>query len=248
MWRHLANPESTVDFSALAAEIDRIARRPNSRQVGRLPYNTELMVRVLILQQLYGVSDEVHEYQLLDRLLFQRFFSLRYSSSIPDARTIWVYRERVQKAGGANVLFDAVQHQLQHHGFLARGGQIIDTLLVEACTQYLWKDEIKNVKQGQIPTDWTIAKQRQKDTDASWTKKHGKSHLGYKSSASVDRKHKFIRKRHISSAKEHNTHRIETVLDPANTSRDAWLGKGYHEREQRLTKEGMAFTDPAHST
>jgi IS5 family transposase len=55
---------------------------------------------------------------------------------------------------------------------------------------------------------------------------------------SVDRKHKFIRKRHISTAKEHDTHHMETLLDPANTSRDAYFDKGYidQEREQRLSK------------
>jgi hypothetical protein len=113
-----------VDFAALATEVDRIALRPNSKQGGRPPYPTELMVRVLILKN--SCMDDGLEYQLLDRLSFQRFCALRHSSRIPDARTIWVFRERVQKAGGADVLFDAVQHQLQRHGFLARGGQIID--------------------------------------------------------------------------------------------------------------------------
>ncbi|HFD12962.1 MAG TPA: transposase [Crenotrichaceae bacterium] len=158
-----------------AAEIDRIAPHPTSRQGDRPPYSTERMVRVLVLQQLYGISDEGLEYQLLDRLSFQRFCSLRDSSSIPDARTIWAFRERSYKAGGANVLFEAVQHQLQQYGFHACGGQIIDASLVKALIHHVRKNEKKSRKKAQIPSGWNTARQRQKNTDASWTKKQGKS-------------------------------------------------------------------------
>jgi IS5 family transposase len=229
-----------VDFTALAAEVDRLAPRADSKQGGRPPYPTELMVRILVVQQLYGLSDDGLEYQLLDRLSFQRFCGLRHSSSIPDARTLWVFRERLQNAGGADVLFDAVQEQLQRHGYRARGGQIIDASLVDAPVQHFKAGEKDQLKQGTTPRDWNPAKQRQKDTDASWTKKHGKSHHGYKISVSVDKQHKFIRKCHISTAKEHDTHHMETVLDPANTSRDAYFDKGYTDqaREQRLSQAG----------
>jgi len=76
----------------------------------------------LVLQPLYNLSDEALEYQLLDRLSFQRFCGLRHFSNIPDANTVWVFRERINAAGGGDALFDAVQRQLQQHGFIARGG------------------------------------------------------------------------------------------------------------------------------
>jgi transposase, IS5 family len=232
--------EKHVSFSALAAEIDRIAPRPSSKQGGRPPYPTDLMVRVLVLQHLYNLSDEALEYQLLDRLSFQRFCGLRHSSSIPDANTLWVFRERISAAGGADALFDAVQRQLQQHGFIARGGQIVDATLVEAPRQHFRKAEKEKLEQGETPTEWTDAQRRQKDTEASWTKKHGKSHHGYKLSISADRKYKLIRKRHVSTAKEHDTNHFEGVLDPANTSRDIWADKGYEDkaREQRLQQNG----------
>lgn len=236
----LSTLEKHVSFTALAAEIDRIAPRPSDKQGGRPPYPTELMVRALVLQHLYNLSDEALEYQLLDRLSFQRFCGLRHSSSIPDANTLWVFRERVSATGGADALFDAVQRQLQQHGFIARGGQIIDATLVEAPRQHLRKAEKALLAQDAVPADWTPTQRRQKDIDASWTKKHGKSHHGYKLSISADRKHKFIRKRHISTAKEHDTKHFEGVLDPANTNRDVWADKGYEDkaREQRLTQKG----------
>ena len=153
---------------------------------------------------------------------------------------MWVFRERVSAVGGADALFDAVQRQLQRHGFIARGGQIVDATLVEAPRQHLRKEEKALLEQDAIPADWTPAQRRQKDIDASWTKKHGKSYYGYKLSISADRQYKLIRKRHVSTAKEHDTNHFEGVLDPANTSREVWADKGYEDkaREQRLNQNG----------
>jgi hypothetical protein len=72
--------EQHVDFAALAAEVDLAAPRPSRERGGRPPFPTELMVRVLLIQQLFNLSDEQMEFQLLDRLSFQRFVGLRASS------------------------------------------------------------------------------------------------------------------------------------------------------------------------
>ena len=60
------------------------------------------------------------------------------------------------------------------------GGQIIDATLVPAPKQRFTRDDKKQLKEGAMPVDWNPAKRRQKDLDATWTKKHGKSHHGYK--------------------------------------------------------------------
>ena len=229
-----------VNFSALAREIDCAAPRPDKKQGGRPPYPTELMIRVLVLQHLYGLSDDAMEYQLLDRLSFQRFCGLRHSSCIPDAKTLWVFRERIREAGGSDVLFEAVQHQLQSQGYLARGGQIIDATLVDAPKQHISREDKALLEAGATPADWTPAQRRQKDRDASWTKKHGKSHHGYKLSINADKKYKLIRRKQVSTAKIHDTNHFDSLLDPLNTRREVWADKGYqdNEREQRLTKAG----------
>lgn len=56
----------TIDFAALASEVDRIAPRPASPQGGCPPIPTETMVRILALKRLYNLSDEQMEYQVLD--------------------------------------------------------------------------------------------------------------------------------------------------------------------------------------
>ena len=77
-----------VDFEALAASIDAAEPRPSRAKGGRPPYATVLMVKILVLQQLYNLADDALEYQLLDRCSFLQFLDLTKSSSIPDAKTI----------------------------------------------------------------------------------------------------------------------------------------------------------------
>jgi len=198
------------------------------------------MVRVLVLQRLYNLSDGQMEFQLLDRLSFQRFVGLRHSSQIPDRTTIWTFRERLIAAGASEAIFEAVSQELAKQGYLARGGQIVDATLVPAPIQHNTSEEQELVKEGAMPAGWKPAKRRQKDIDATWTKKHGKSHFGYKPSANTDKRHKLIRKIKVSTAAEHDTNHLGGILDPGNTSRDLYGDKGYvdGEREGRLKAEG----------
>lgn len=233
--------ERHVDFSALADAVDEAAPRPGRERGGRPPFPTEVMVRILLIQQLFNLSDEQMEFQLLDRLSFQRFAGLRDSSQIPDRTTIWTFKERLIKAGASESVFDAVNRQLARHGYIARGGQMIDASIVQAPRQSLNKAEKSLVvDQNAMPADWSPPKRRQKDLDARWTKKHGKSYFGYKLSVNADKRCKLIRKIKISTASEHDTLHFEDVLDPANTSRDIYADKGYvnYKREERLTSEG----------
>lgn len=229
-----------VDFAALAAEIDEAAPRPGRERGGRPPFPTELMVRVLVVQQLYNLSDEQMEFQLLDRLSFQRFVGLRQSSQAPDRTTIWTFKERLIKAGATQRIFEAVNRQLDRQGYIARGGQMVDASIVPVPRQTLSKDEKFLVQQGAMPVEWSPAKRRQKDMQARWTKKHGKSYFGFKLSTGVDKRHKLIRRIQVSTASEHDTLHFECVLDPGNTRRDVWADKGYvdGEREKRLSEKG----------
>ena len=232
--------EQQVDFKALAAEMDRVAPRPGRACGGRPPFPTELMVRALVLQNLYGLSDEQMEYQVLDRLSFQRFLGLRRSSQIPDRTTFWTFRERLTVAKAGDALFEAVHRQLAQHGYIARGGQIVDASLVLVPRQHVTEEERQLIKQQAMPVGWKPAQRRQKDTEATWTQKHGKSYFGYKVSVSADRRYKRIRKVKVSTASENDTLHLEDVLDHANTSRDLYGDKGYVDggREHRLKAQG----------
>jgi IS5 family transposase len=235
----LTEIEACIDFAALAAEVDRVAPRPVSPQGGRPPFPTETMVRILVLKRLYNLSDEQMEYQLLDRMSYKRFCGLSQATNIPDRTTIWMFENRIGEAG-AKAIFDGVNTQLLKKGFIARGGQIIDATLVPAPRQHFTRDEKEQIKEGAMPADWKPAKRRQKDLDATWTKKHGKSHHGYKMSVNVDKQYKFIRKIVTDTASTHDSQHFEAVFDPANTCRDVYADRGYpsEEREVWLKENG----------
>lgn len=232
--------DSHIDFEALAARIDQIAPRPDSGLGGRPPYPTETMVRILVLKRLYNLSDEQMEFQLLDRLSYQKFCGLREVSNIPDRTTIWTFENRIGSAG-AQALFEGVTAQLLRQGFIARGGQLIDATLVPAPKQHINKEDKKITDQQAMPTDWNAAKRRQKDIDASWSKKHGTSHFGYKLSVNVDNKYKFIRALKTDTASVHDSQHFKGVVNKNNTNRDVFADRGYPSAESSawLEEQGL---------
>jgi len=149
---------------------------------GRKPWDEVLIFKILVLQALYNLSDDAMEYQLRDRLSFMRFAGLGLEDAVPDAKTLWLYREALTQAGAVEGLFNQFDDYLKAKGYLAMGGQIIDATIVPAPRQRNSREDNAAVKAGKTPLQWKKkpAKNRQKDKDARWTKKHGKSHFGYK--------------------------------------------------------------------
>src|SRR5450755_4726202 len=68
---------------------------------------------------------------------------------------------------------------------------------------------------------------RQKDKDACWTKKHGKSFYGYKNYVNADAKHKLIRHYQVTDASVHDSRKIDGLLNKANTSADVYADNAY---------------------
>ncbi len=200
---------------------------------GRKPWDEVLIFKVMVLQALYNLSDDQMEYQLRDRLSFMRFVGLGLEDTVPDAKTLWLYREALAKAGAVEGLFDLFDGHLKAKGYLAMGGQIIDATIVPAPRQRNSRDDNATVKSGKTPTQWEKkpAKNRQKDKDARWTKKHGRSHFGYKNHISIDRRHKLVRRYAVSSASVHDSQKIDDVLDANNTGSAVWADSAYRSQE-----------------
>src|SRR6266481_8818392 len=187
-----------VPFESFRAEIEAATLTPASEKkstAGRKPIDVIVMFRMLVLQSLYNLSDEQAEYQVRDRLSFTRFLRLGIEDSIPDATTLWLFREKLAKAGLIEKLFDRFDQHLAAKGYMARGGQIIDASIVPVPTQRNSRDKNAELQAGRTPAGWKQkpAKVRQKDRDARWTKKHGRSFFGYKNHVNADAKHKLIR-------------------------------------------------------
>ena len=89
---------------------------------------------------------------MLDRVSFPHFCRLDGALHIPDARTLWSFKQRLSHGGlGGRAIFDAVSLQLQQHGYLPRGGQIVDASIVQAPITQANKDERETLDEGRTP-------------------------------------------------------------------------------------------------
>jgi IS5 family transposase len=210
---------------------------------GRKAVDAVVMFKVLVLQSLYNLGDDNTEYLIRDRLSFMRFLGLGLEGAVPDAKTIWLYREALAKDDTAKALFEAFDAHLKQQGYLAMGGQIVDATIVPVPKNRNTPEENAAIKAGETPKGWAEkpAKLRQKDLDARWTKKHGQSHYGYKNHINIDRKHKLVREYTVTDAARHDSQELEAVLDPDNTAADFWGDSAYRsaEIEQTLKDKGL---------
>ena len=247
----LAVINATIRFESFRAEIEAVVRpKPEDRKsnAGRKPYDAILMFKILVLQALYNLADEQIEYQIRDRLSFMRFLGLGLEDPVPDATTVWLFREALAKAGLVEKLFAIFDRRLEAKGYIARGGQIVDATIVSAPKQRNSREENDAIKAGQTPEGWEQkpAKNAQKDKDARWTKKHGRSYYGYKNHIGVDRKHKLIRRQTTTDASVHDSQKLDDVLDRSNTSCEVWADSAYRSAEIEARLEAKGYKSRVH--
>lgn len=239
----LTKLNETIDWELFRPILEKARKKPRKSNAGAKGFDVVMLFKILILQSLYNLSDEALEYQILDRYSFSRFLGLHASSKIPDATTIWRFREDLGKAGKAAELFAAFDGFLETQGYRARKGQIIDASIVKVPVQRNSREENKQVKDGEQPEGWSKHKKRQKDTDARWTRKNNKTFFGYKNHISVDVAHKFIREYTVTAANVHDSNVFEVLLDPNNSSKDVWADSAYRSSESIKSLEANGYRE-----
>ena len=168
---------AAVDFEMFRPELTRALAYADGSQGGRPPFDPVMMFKILVIQAANALSDERTEFLINDRLSFMRFLGLGLSDRVPDARTIWLFREKLTRAEAIKPLFDRFDAALREAGYVAMGGQIVDASLIAAPKQRNTEEEKKAIKDGRIPEAWKAkpAKLRHKDRDARWTVKFSKA-------------------------------------------------------------------------
>jgi transposase, IS5 family len=234
--------ESIVDWQAFRPLLKVIHQKQRKSNAGRKPHDVTLMFKMLVLQALYNLSDDQTEYQVRDRLSFQRFLGLSPEATVPDAKTLWLFRERLARYGLIDKLFQRFDEQLWQSGLMPKGGQIVDASLVSVPKNRNTRDENKQIKEGKTPDGWDEQPNMkcQKDEDARWTKKHGKSHYGYKNHINIDKEHKLIRRYAVTNASVHDSQVFDELLDEENGERSIWADSAYRSeaRETQLRERG----------
>jgi transposase, IS5 family len=240
-----------VPWEEFRAEIEAVVLTEDDDKkssAGRKPIDSLVMFRMLIVQSLYNLSDEQAEYQARDRFSFTRFLGLGMEDRIPDGTTLWLFREKLAKAGLIEKLFEQFGRHLEAKGYIARGGQMVDATIVSVPKQRNSREDNETVKAGKTPEEWEKkpAKNRQKDKDARWTKKHNKSFFGYKNHVNADARHKLIRRYEVSDASVHDSQTLDGLLNKDNTSQDVYADSAYRSTETEVKLKARGFRSRIH--
>jgi IS5 family transposase len=238
-----------IDWALFRADLERVHEKERKSKAGAKPFDVVLMFKMLILQQLHNLSDEGIEYQVRDRFSFMRFLGLQFENRVPDAKTVWLFRERLKTLGLVEVLFDRFHEQLAAAGYVARAGQLIDATFVEVPRQRNSREENAAIKAGEVPEGWDEEKnqatRRQKDVDARWAKKNQETHFGYKNHVNADQEYKLIQSYDITAASVHDSQVFETLLDHSEDAegckRPVYADSAYRsaEHEETLAQAGI---------
>jgi IS5 family transposase len=170
-----------VDFGEAERALD-----ATYSSVGRPGHRTAVMLRIMILQHLYGLSDPQAQEQLGDRLSFQQFVGLSAQEAVPDETAICRFRQRLLSCGLHEKLLQMLNMQLEKAGYLLKRTTLVDATLVESSRK---RPDHQVAKAGQAP-----------DAEARYTRKGGRRYYGYKAHVSTDGAHHLIWRAKLTAA------------------------------------------------
>jgi transposase, IS5 family len=196
---------------------------------GRPAYRPLVMLRALLLQRWYTLSDPELEEALSDRLSFRRFVGLSLEEEVPDHSTLSRFRSQMAQRGLSERVFAEVNRQLERRGLMVKRGTLIDASLVEASVKPP-RDE------SSTPGDGS-----ELDPDADWTRRKGGggSHFGYKVHVAVDQGSGLIRKALLTSAKVNDSEVADELI--CGDEQTVYADKAYdsNARREKLARLGI---------
>jgi transposase, IS5 family len=184
--RWLDEIDKLINWSAVMTLLNPIY----ASDEGRPSYPLLTLVKLLLVQQWYGLSDPGLEEAVDDRLSFRRFAGLPLDEGVPDHSTIWRFRQELAAGGLTEALFAEINRQLDAKGLIVRQGTLIDATLLAAAVKP------PSAKEGTVS---------ERDPEAGWTVKNGRSHFGYKAHVAVDEGSEIIREALLTSADLHDS-------------------------------------------
>jgi IS5 family transposase len=242
----LPNLNALIDWEIFRPDLNKVHEKTGQSHAGRPPFDTLLMFKILIIKTLYNLSDESTELQIRDRISFRIFLGLDLCDTVPDAKTIWLFAERLKQLGLERALFHRFHAELHRQGFSAKSGSIVDSSFVEVPKQHNTREENAQIKQGEIPETLSSNPHvlSQKDTDARWTKKNNVSYFGYKDHVLTDTEYKLIQDYTITDASVHDSVPFLDLVPSESSSEgqvlygdSAYVGK---ETDKELRRRGYS--------
>lgn len=176
-----------IDFEIFRKSLERTFK---ASQFGPDRFDVILMLRIIMLQQWYELSDPETEHQISDRITFREFVGLSLMDKVPDETTIGNFRNHLMQTGVYEWIFEVLNDELDKRHILVKKGSIFDSTFIEAP-----KGKRKNGKKT--------------DTDAQW----GKKGHGYSMHTNIDIDSKLIRDIDVTSAEVHDSQPDMTIGD-----------------------------------
>lgn len=208
-----------IDWKRLLQPIERVLSQEKSglSSSGRPTHDLLVIVKCFLLQSIYNLSDPRLEEEIADRRSFQLFLGLASGDSIPDETTICRYRELFARLGLDKRLFSSFTKQLEERGLIVGKGTIVDATIKEA----------------------QATPNSQRDSDAKFAKRRGKTHYGYKGHIGMDEETDVIHTVEFTTANVHDSDKFDDLL--LGTEKRVHADKGYANRERRkqLRKRGI---------
>lgn len=209
-----------IDWTPFVPLVRRVFH--DDKKFGGRPHTDELVVvRSMLLQSWYGLSDEELEFQCHDRLSFRNF--LGFPESVPDFTTIWKIRDRLKQKNVDVLIWSELQKQLDKKGYEIKKGVVQDATFIKAdLGRKRYSKEKYEKKEGKEAV-YTGRQKSHIDKDGSFSVKSGQIHYGYKDHVKIDVDHGLIRAIETTTAKLHDGE-IDLVKDGDVT---AYRDKGY---------------------
>jgi len=218
-----AKLDRVIDWEMFREPIEQALHVAPKAAGGRPSFDRLMMFKILILQKYHNLSDEQTEFQINDRTSFKQFLGLSIEDTVPDEKTIWLFKEQLSKNNLSQKLFDLFTKQLMNNGIVAKEGSMVDASFVDVPRQRNNKDDNADIKKGATPLEFgkkskngKRSKLCQKDVDARWTTKNKERHFGYKNHINADEKTKFITRYTVTSAAPHDSTQIKNIVDDSD--------------------------------
>lgn len=220
MTEMLSQLDAATPWEKLAHPIRQLPEY-KSHGSGRPPWEPTLMLKCMMLAKWFNLSDPALEDALKDRISFRMFVGLSFADDTPDETTFVRFRTRLREAKLYDYLFCSVIKHLDSQGLLVKEGTMVDATVV---TQAMGSknDDGENTR----------------DTDASFTKKHGKTYHGYKTHIAADYSG-IVTDYRFTTAKEHDSKRIDELTrdeDKVVVADSAYSGRA---RRDALNERGV---------
>jgi len=203
-----------IDWKPIKALIDKDYKKGKSA-VGKPSYDGLLLFKMLLLQTWYGLSDYEIEDRLNDSISFSYFCGMSIDEVSPDHSTLSRFRTALTQTGTFEKLFAAFNAQLEAHNIIIKKGVIVDASVVDTPLKPKGKTNYSVTEdrgeEVQIKKEYSSSV----DTEASWVKKRGKLHFGYKKHHVTDEEG-IILGVVTTKASKNEISNLEEVLDSVN--------------------------------